>query len=349
MSPNLPSLERTLQLLLGLAGLLALGVQLTRAEDVVLLLRNGDRITGTIVAENTNRVVLATAWIKKLSVPLSAIQGRETVTNAVTPTIVAVAKPATPAPNPAVTNIVAAAKATPPAIAAEVVPRPPTPKRWKANLSLGTDLEFGEHDRELYYGRLKLTYEQPYKSDPKKFFRNIFDYAAEYGVTDEVKSADRMYGSAKTDFDVGRRVFIYNLAGAGYDEVRKIDLEYEVGPGVGYHLFTKPTFVMNLEGGFNYQAQERSGSPDVENFYFRLAEDFTWKITPRVTLVEKAELFPRVENPEEFRARLDSALSFGLWQNLALKLSVLDFYDTDPAKGVDQNDVQLRSSLDITF
>jgi putative salt-induced outer membrane protein YdiY len=308
-----------------MAGLLALGVQLARAENVVLLLRNGDRITGTIVAENTNRVVLATGWTKKLSVPLSAIQGRETVTNAVTPAVVAEAKPVIPAP------------------------KPPTPKRWKANLSLGTDLQFGAHDREIYYGRLKLTYEQPYKSDPKKFFRNIFDYAADYGETDDVKSADRMYGSVKTDFDVGRRVFIYNLAGAGYDEVRKIDLEYEIGPGVGYHLFTKPKFVMNVEGGSNYQAQERSGSPDVENFYFRLAEDFTWKITPRVTLVEKAELFPRVDSLDEFRARLDSALSFGLWQNIALKLSVLDLYDTNPAKGADRNDVQIRSSLDITF
>jgi putative salt-induced outer membrane protein YdiY len=332
-----------------MAGLLALGVQFARAENVVLLLRNGDRITGTIVAENTNHVVLATGWTKELSVPLSAIQGREPVTNAVTPAVVAEAKPATPAPKPAATNIVAAAKATPPTVAAAVAPRPPTPKRWKANLSLGADLQFGEHDRELYYGRLKLTYEQPYKSDPKKFFRNIFDYAADYGETDDIKSADRMYGSVKTDFDVGRRVFIYNLAGGGFDEVRKIDLEYEVGPGVGYHLFTKPKFVMNVEGGLNYQAQERSGSPDVENICFRLAEDFTWKITPRVTLVEKAELFPRVEDPGEFRARLDSALSFGLWQNLALKLSVLDLYDTDPANGVDRNDLQIRSSLDITF
>jgi putative salt-induced outer membrane protein YdiY len=320
MSQNRRSLERAIQLSLGMAGLLALGVQFARAENVVLLLRNGDRITGTIIAENTNHVVLATGWTKELSVPRSAIQGREPVTNAVTPAVVAEPKPATSAPNP-----------------------------WKANLSLGTDLQFGEHDRELYYGRLKLTYEQPYKSDPKKFFRNIFDYAADYGETDDVKSADRMYGSVKTDFDVGRRVFIYNLAGAGYDEVRKIDLEYEIGPGVGYHLFTKPKFVMNVEGGFNYQVQERSGSPDVKNVYFRLAEDFTWKITPRVTLVEKAELFPRAESPGEFRARLDSALSFGLWQNLALKLSVLDFYDTNPANGVDQNDVQIRSSLDITF
>lgn len=332
-----------------MAGWLALGVQLARAESVILHLRNGDRLAGTIVAEDTNRVVLATSWIKELPVPLSAIQWREAGTNAVTAAVVAATKPTTPATNSAATNAIVASKPVPTPVVAAPAPQPPKPKHWKANLSLGTDMQFGAHDRELYFARLKFTHEQPYKSDPKKFFRSIFDYAADYGKTDGVKSADRMYGSVKTDFDVGRRVFVYSLAGAGYDEVRKIDLEYEVGPGVGYHLFIRPKFVMNVEGGINYQVQERSGSPDVQNFYFRLAEDFTWKITPRMTLVEKAEFFPRVENLGEFRARLDSTLSFALWQNLALKLSVLDLYDTRPANGVDQNEVQIRSSLEITF
>ncbi|MEK7707524.1 MAG: hypothetical protein AAB380_05960, partial [Verrucomicrobiota bacterium] len=200
-----------------MAGLLALGMQPARAENVVLHLRNGDRIAGTIVAEDTNRVVLATSWIKELPVPLSAIQGRDLVTNAVTTNVVAEAKLAVPAPNSAATNIVAAAKATPPAGAITPASKPPKPKLWKANLSLGTDLQFGASDHELYYGRFKLTYEQPYKSGAKKFFRNVFDYAVDYGETDGVKSADRMYGSVKTDFDVGRRVFVYNLAGAGYD------------------------------------------------------------------------------------------------------------------------------------
>ena len=328
---------------------MALGGQPARAENVVLHLRNGDRIAGTIVAEDTNRVVLATSWIKELPVPLSAIQGREPITNAVTPTVVAAAPPAAPAPEPAATNIVAAAKATPPGAALTPAPEPPKPKPWKASLSLGTDLRFGASDQTLYYGRLKLTYEQPYKSDAKKFFRNLFDYAVDYGETDGVKSAVRMYGSVKTDADVGRGVFVYNLAGVGYDAVRKIDLGYEIGPGVGYHLFTQPKLTMNLEGGINYQVQERSGSPDVESFYFRFAEDVTWKIMPRLTLVEKAEIFPRVENLGEFRARLDSTFSFALWRNLALKLSVLDLYDTNPAQGVDRNDLQIRSALEIIF
>lgn len=335
-------LNRALCFALWTAGWLALGHHGLRAETVVFHLRDGDRVTGTVLSEDANRVVLATSWTKELHIPRSAIERRESLTNGMAPATLA-------KPTPADTNAVVAAKATPPLVMPAPAPKPPKPKRWKGNLSVGTDTQFGARDSQLFTGRLKLTYAQPYKSDPKKFFRSLFDYAVDYGKTDGVKSADRMYGSLKTDFDVGQRVFIYNLAGVGYDDVRRIDLEYEAGPGVGYHLFTRTNFVMNVEGGANYQVQQRSGSPDVENFYFRLADDLTWKITPRVTFVEKAEVFPRVEDPGEFRARVEASLSFGLWQNLALKLSVLDLYDTNPANGVEQNEVRIRSSLEFSF
>ncbi len=342
MYPRRSALKRALYFSLWTAGWLALGHYGLRAEIVVLHLRDGDRVTGTVLREDTNQVVLATSWTEELRIPLSAIERRESVTNGVAP-----AKDAHP--KPATTNAVAEVKPTPPPVKPAPPPKPPKPKHWKGNLNFGTDTQFGASDNQLFTGRLKLTYAQPYKSNPKKFFRNVFDYAVDYGSTEGVKSADRMYGSVKTDFDVGRRVFIYNLAGVGYDNVRKISLEYEAGPGVGYHLFTRTNFVLNVEGGVNYQVQRRSGSPDVENFYFRLADDLTWKITPRVTFVKKAEFFPRIEDLGEFRVRLEASLSYGLWQNLALKLSVLDLYDTDPASGVEHNELRIRSLLEFTF
>src|SRR5689334_19011112 len=43
----------------------------------ILHLKNGDRIAGTIVSENTNHVVITTSWIKELSIPISQIDKRE--------------------------------------------------------------------------------------------------------------------------------------------------------------------------------------------------------------------------------------------------------------------------------
>src|SRR5437868_6717236 len=46
-------------------------------QSVILHLRNGDRIKGSILSENTNAVTLSTVWIKELAVPLAEIEKRE--------------------------------------------------------------------------------------------------------------------------------------------------------------------------------------------------------------------------------------------------------------------------------
>ena len=62
------------------AGLVLLpALPLYSADAVTLYLRNGDRITGVIHSEDTNRVVLTTPWIKELTIPSAQISKRELV------------------------------------------------------------------------------------------------------------------------------------------------------------------------------------------------------------------------------------------------------------------------------
>jgi len=320
--------------------------------NVILRLKNGDRLLGNILSESTNEVVIATSWAKELRVPLSEIEKRElspastNIVAAVTtnaPATTAAAKPATNAPA-ATTNIVAAA--TPP----QTKPAPPPqPKRWKANVQMGTDLLFGKVDRQLYYGQFDLTYAEPYKSDPKQFFRTTLGYRADYGRTDGTESTDRMNGSLKMDFDIGKRFYVYGLGTVGYDHVRLIDLYYQAGPGLGYHLFTEPKYVMNTELGLNYQAENRAAGADTRNVYGRAAENFTWTIYKKVTLSHKFEFFPNLQELGEFRARGEATLSLPLLDNLSLNFIVVDIYDTKPAPTVNNNEMQVRSTIGVSF
>jgi hypothetical protein len=330
---NLHSLARLL-------GLLFLLCNTARAQSVILHLRNGDRIAGTILSENTNSVTVSTVWIKELVVPLAQIERRELTT----------AEATAAKPSPDTNNAVFALK--PGTLGLPMLP-PPLPKpwykQWKGDASLGLDLLRGATDRELYYGRFNATYSHPYASDPKQFFRNIFNYSAEYGKTDGVLSADDMGGSSKTDLDVDRRIYLYNLGSASYDVIRKIDLHYEDGPGAGYHIFTGTNFVLNGELGANYQVEERSDNTRTSSFYYRLGEDFAWKPTKLMTLTEKFEFFPRSDNLKQYRSRFESNLSYALLFNFSLNLTVIDLYDTQPAIGVPPNELQFRTSLGVKF
>jgi hypothetical protein len=309
---------------------LALAAATAWAEPVILHLRNGDRFTGTIVSEDARRVVLTNAWNKEIVVPLAEITRREkTGTEAAAAPVPA--KPVVPA-------VAAAPVAAPPA----PVVKPKAPKHWTGEAQLGVDLAFSERDRQLYSGRSRVTYAQDH-------FRTIFDYLFAYGKTDGIRSANRMDGSVKTDFDLSRRFYVYNLAGAGYDEIRKIDVRYEAGPGVGLHLIKYTNFVLNTELGSNYQVQQNTDNTRTELFFYRLGEDFAWRPHPRVSLDEKFEFFPRVEDVREYRFRFEGNLRFWLNGNLSLNLTVLDQYDTLPARTVMQNDLQIRSSIGVKF
>ncbi|HOB31739.1 MAG TPA: DUF481 domain-containing protein [Verrucomicrobiota bacterium] len=231
---------------------------------------------------------------------------------------------------------------------------PPGGQSWRGEAQVGVDFTEGASDRQTWFGRFKLAYERSYAWDPKKSLRNGLDAMAEYGETTaagenrSIRSSDRLSVINKTSADIRRRWYAYNLVGGGYDHIKRIDAQYEAGPGAGYHLFTLTDFSMNAEAGLNYQAQYRDDGSVVQDFYYRLAEDFSWRIRKNVLLTERFEFFPRV-NFSNYRIRFESTLSYGLPMNLALNLTVLDLYDTQPAEGVSHNELQIRSSLGWKF
>jgi hypothetical protein len=308
------------------------------AINVVVKLKNGDQLTGQLVAQETNQVIIATTWADSLVLPLSIIGGLRTTDGTV---LYAPPPPPAPPPAPPAASPVAQAKTKP------VPPAPRTSLTTKANL--GLDLLFGAKERQIYYTRIKSTYEHPYDRNPKQYFRTIADYTANYGETDGDVSANNMAASVQTDFDFGPVYYFYNAANVGYDQIRKIDLQYGVGPGIGRHLYARPAFVLNVDGGVNYQVQKRSEGESPESAYLRLGDNLTWKLADRITLSKKFDFLLSCENASQFRFRLDSNLEYRLWNNLSFNLSFLDLYDTNPAPGVDQNEVQLRSSLGFTF
>jgi putative salt-induced outer membrane protein YdiY len=232
-------------------------------------------------------------------------------------------------------------------------------KNWHGDLLVGADLTFSERNREVYNAKAKVIY-------AKSPFKTIFDYDATYGRSevDEIimhadgtttkrlvtkTDANRMNGGVKTDFDLTKKWYVYNLASMGYDEIRKIDLREEIGPGMGYHLIQHTNFFANLETGANYQREDRSDGTTSSTFFFRLAESVAWKITPRLSWDEKFEYLPRVEDLRESRMRFETNFRYALLQNVFVNLSLVDLYDSQPANGVTQNDLQVRSSVGVKF
>ena len=327
----------------------------SRAEDIIFHLRNGDRITGSITSENVNEVTITSALAGKITLPLAQIERRE--------------KPvaATPQPEQSQSNRLPTRlrqrTSRHPQLKSETPTKPQSPKRaepakpppppkfkqflseWHGDAQIGVNLGFSTKTHQTYTARVKAVY------TPIKTLRNNFDYLASYGTTDGILSENQMDGSWKLEYDIGKqkRLLVYNAVGVGYNEIQKIDLRYDIGPGMGYKLIVRTNYVLKAEFGGNFQQQHFSTGEDKSRYSLRLAEDMTWQITNRLKFDNKFEFFPELLNPSEYRIRAEVNLSYLLRNNLTFSLSTIDLYDTTRAAGVSNNDLQIRSLLGLKF
>ena len=135
---------------------------------------------------------------------------------------------------------------------------------------------------------------------------------------------------------------------AGFDRVRNIALSLEEGPGLGYHLLRYTNLTANVEGGFSYQLQDNTDETHTRDFFYRVAEDFNWKLGSRTSIAEKVEFFPRF-NFTEYRLRAEVTLSYNIWRYVYWNMTVRDSYDTTPVANVQGNELEVHSALGVKF
>lgn len=343
-----------------------LHLQNLHGQNLLLHLRNGDRVSGGFLSETNGQITVTNPILGRLVVPLAQIERRELVP---APAVVVKAAPA-----PTNSAPVIADPALPSAVQKRIddlqtiylagqlsaqeyqrrrtkvlteahILAPvtkPGPKQWNGEVQLGMDLGFGEKSRQMYTGRIKL-------ADARPPWRSNFDYIFTYGRTEGDLSANRMDGSLKTDYDLTAKHYFYSLGGAGYDQIRKVDWRYELGPGAGYHLYKRTNFVVRVEAGFHYQVQNFDGDRQEEVYYHRFAQDLRWNLGPQFSVDEKLEYLPEFADFRSFKLRAEANLRYWLRGNLSLNLTVIDLYDTITAQGIGKNDLQVRSSIGLKF
>jgi putative salt-induced outer membrane protein YdiY len=313
-----------------------------RAQNVVLVLRNGDRLSGCITSETADTVVLSTPFASGIEVPKSMIELRQEVPS---PAVV------TPVPLVPATGIASELAGTNKPVKITAGTRSEFRKflsEWHGEAQLGANLGYSTVNRESFTGHAKFVELHPF-ADTNTAMRNTLEYNVTYGKTDNQLSDNRMEGRIKNEYDFTKRFYVFNESTAGYDEIQGIRFQYDVGPGVGYRWVVLTNFVFKTETGADYQEQFFTNAPATSRYAARVEEDLWWQVTPKFKFDEKVEFFPELNDPHKYRTRIESNLSYLLRQNLTLSFNVIDVYDTGLPTAVSRNDLQIRSLLGLKF
>ena len=323
-------------------------------------LKNGDRLTGTIVKSDGKTLTLHTDYAGDLTVKWDAIQGVQSgqelhvelqdgrhVVGPVSTTnekvqIVTKSGTAVDVPITAVKTLRNDAEET----AYEKNLHPGVMQGWKSGLNAGFALTRGNSEtKNLSIGFIAARQTQ---TDKLSAYANTVYASNDAPGATPSTTANAAAGGFRYDHDLAKRVFAFGAADFFADALQGLNLRDVFGGGLGFHAIKRDTTTLDLLAGANYTHE--SYTTLTRNLAaLTLGEELMHKIGKGTTLNERLYLFPDLNSAGDFRGTFDFATVTKLSKWLGWQNSFSDVYVTNPPPTKRQNDIILTTGLNVSF
>jgi putative salt-induced outer membrane protein YdiY len=351
---------------------------LSASADQVIL-KNGDRITGTIEKSDVKAddqaktvvLVIKTEAVGEISIQWDAVasivapeplhlelKDGQTIVGAVT-TVDGKFDVAT-----ATTGEVAAAKDTVVAVRNEAeqkahdeeldrLKNPRLTDFWSGSVDTGLSLTRG-NSATVSYNLAAKAVRQTTRDKITVYTTAV--YASDDTTPPNRTTAHDILGGIRGDFNLNDRIFVFGFTDFEYDEFQHLDLRNVLGGGVGYHVRKTANATFDVFGGADYEQEYFSPNPPVnltsttrKTGEIVVGEEFAAKLNSRMTFAEKLSFFPNVSDTGEYRFQFDTSASTKLKTWLSWQVTYTDRYISNPLVGLKGNDQLLSTGLRMTF
>jgi putative salt-induced outer membrane protein len=180
-------------------------------------------------------------------------------------------------------------------------------------------------------------------------------YASDDTTPPSRTTAHAIRGGIRGDLNVSERLFVFGFTDFEYDQFQDLDLRNVLGGGLGYHVIKTKNTTFDVFGGGDYEQEYFSASPAFPTGLTRktgevvLGEELDTKLNGRTTLSEKFSLFPNVSDTGNYRFQFDVVAATKLKAWLGWQVTYSDRYLSNPLPGLKKNDVLLSTGLRLTF
>jgi putative salt-induced outer membrane protein YdiY len=180
-------------------------------------------------------------------------------------------------------------------------------------------------------------------------------YASDDATPPSRTTAHAIRGGIRGDFNVSDRVFVFGFTDFEYDQFQDLDLRNVLGGGLGYHVIKTKNTTFDVFGGGDYEQEYFSATPAFPSGLTRktgevvLGEEVDTKLNGRTTLSEKFSLFPNVSDTGNYRLQFDATAATKLKAWLGWQITYSDRYLSNPLPGLKKNDMLLSTGLRLTF
>lgn len=343
---------------------LAICCRLSFGDQIIL--KNGDRLTGTIEKSDDKALVIKTEFAGEVTVQWPAIQelksdqplhvglkNGQTVVGSVT------TSDGTLEVSTQATGKVEAAKETVVVIrndseqlAYEKVQHPGLLNGWEGGVDVGFGLTRGNSAaKNLAFA---------FTGTRKGLHDKLSLYARSVYATNDVPTAsphvtsNTNQGGARYDRDITPRMFGFVNADFFTDALQDLNLRSVVGGGLGFHAIKSQNTTLDFLGGANYTRENYTQLAPLPRLIHsfsaaQIGDEFLHKIAKSTVITQKAYFFPDLSDAGEYRATFDFGTVTKINQWMGWQNMFGDVYVTNPPSGKKNNDVIFTTGLNLTF
>lgn len=200
----------------------------------------------------------------------------------------------------------------------------PTPG-WHGSFGAGLSLTSGNSDTRSFNLGFDLKY------DPKK--KNVLKTGALWlrSETDGETTTDKLTAFVRDEYSFTDRLYVYGEVTYLSDAIARVD--YLVSPtlGAGYKLVATEAVTLEASAGFGGAFEKYEGQDATSSGAWRAGEAFSWKISPAVSLTQKAAALWKSNDTGDAYYHFDVGLTTSISKVLELKLAWLLDHKTRPA------------------
>lgn len=169
-------------------------------------------------------------------------------------------------------------------------------------------------------------------------------------VTDEtVTTAKAVRGGLRYDFNLSERLFAFALTDLEHDKFQQLDLRLALGGGLGFHAKKTERTRFDLFGGGSLNQEYFSTGLSRKSGEILLGEELSHKLSKSTSLTERVVFYPNLSEGGEYRTTFDAAAVTRLSRTLSWQITLSDRYLSNPIPGVKKNDLLLTTGIRLTF
>jgi putative salt-induced outer membrane protein YdiY len=161
-------------------------------------------------------------------------------------------------------------------------------------------------------------------------------------------TANAEQGGIRYDRDITPRLFGFVNADFQADSLQTLDLRSVFGGGLGFHAIKREATTLDLLAGANYTHEKYT---TVSNNFAAatLGEEFLHKVHASTIITQSLYFFPNLSNTGDYRGTFNFGTVTKISKWIGWQNSFGDIYVSNPPLGKKKNDIVFTTGLNLSF